>query len=124
VLFPNLRRLAIARADFGNVEAGLFESLRAGLMARKESDCGTLAQLSIWRCEVLKDQLDALGALVAESKVRWDGISHVLSPRLASKARDPIIEEPETGHDDGDLPPLEGHSPLLVPGEFHELAED
>lgn len=92
VLFPNLRRLAIARADFGNDEAGLFESLRAGLMARKESDSGTLAQLSIWRCEVLKDQLDALGALVAESKVRWDGISHVLSPRLDSNARDPIME--------------------------------
>jgi hypothetical protein len=124
VLFPNLRRLAIARADFGNVEAGLFESLRAGLVARKESDSGTLAQLSIWRCEVLKDQLDALGALVAESKVRWDGISHVLSPRLASKARDTIMQEPETGDDDGDLPPLEDHSPLLVPGEFHELAED
>ena len=124
VLFPNLRRLAIARADFENVEAGLFESLRAGLVARKESDSGTLAQLSIWRCEVLKDQLDALGALVAESKVRWDGISHVLSPRLASKARDTIMEEPETGHGDGDLPPLEGQTPPLVPGELHELGED
>jgi hypothetical protein len=148
VLFPNLRRLAIARADFEDVEAGLFESLRAGLVARKESDSGTLAQLSIWRCEVLKDQLDALGALVAESKVRWDGISRVLSPsRAASKARDNdtepspahgatagqgndwqgvanIMEESETGHGDGDLPPLEGHSPLLVPSEFHELGED
>ena len=144
VLFPNLRRLAIAGADFEDVEAGLFESLRAGLVARKESDGGTLAQLSIWRCEVLKDQLDVLGALVAESKVRWDGISHVLSPSLsASKARDDntestpghgtiagqgndwqgvatIMEEPDTGDGDGDLPPLEG-SPLLVPGEFHEL---
>jgi hypothetical protein len=148
VLFPNLRRLAIARADFEDVEAGLFESLRAGLVARKESDSGTLAQLSIWRCEVLKDQLDALGALVAESKVRWDGISRVLSPsRAASKARDSntepspeheatvgqendwqgvaaIMGEPETGHGDGDITPLEGHSPLLVPGEFHELGED
>lgn len=147
VLFPNLRRLAIARADFEDAEAGLFESLRAGLVARKESDSGALAQLSIWRCEVLKDQLDALGALVAESKVRWDGISRVLSPsRAASKARDSdseaspdheatagqgndwqgvatIMEEPDTGHGDGDLPPLEGHNPLLVPGEFHELAE-
>lgn len=145
VLFPNLRRLAIAGANFEDVEAGLFESLRAGLVARKESDGGTIAQLSIWRCEVLKDQLDALGALVAESKVRWDGISHVLSP--ASKARDDntepspghgtiagqgndwqgvatIMEEPDTGDGDGDLPPLEGHSPLLVPGEFHELDED
>ena len=148
VLFPNLRRLAIARADFEDVEAGLFESLRAGLVARKESDSGTLAQLSIWRCEVLKDQLDALGALVAESKVRWDGISRVLSPsRAASKARDSnaepspeheategqgndwqgvatIMEEPDTAHGDADIPPLEGHSPLLVPGEFHELGED
>jgi hypothetical protein len=147
VLFPNLRRLAIARADFEDAEAGLFESLRAGLVARKESDSGTLAQLSIWRCDVLKDQLDALGALVDESKVRWDGISRVLSPRAASKARDSdtepspgheatagqgndwqgvatIMEVPETGHGDGDLPPLEGHNPLLVPGEFHELDED
>jgi hypothetical protein len=148
VLFPNLRRLAIARADFEDVEAGLFESLRAGLVARKESDSGTLAQLSIWRCEVLKYQLDALGALVAESKVRWDGISRVLSPsRAASKARDSdiepgpgheatagqgndwqgvatIMEEPETEHGDGDLPPLEGHSPLLAPGELHELGEN
>jgi hypothetical protein len=148
VLFPNLRRLAIARADFEDVEAGLFESLRAGLVARKESDSGTLAQLSIWRCEVLKDQLDALGALVAESKVRWDGISRVLSPsRAASKARDSdtepspddeatagqgndwqgiatVMEEPDTGHGDGDLPPLEGHNPLLIPGGVHELGED
>lgn len=148
VLFPNLKRLAIARADFEDTEAGLFESLRAGLLARKESDSGTLAQLSIWRCDVLKDQLDALGALVAESKVRWDGISRVLSPsRAASKARDndtdpnssheatvgqgnnwqgvaTIMEEPEAGHGDGDLPPIEGHSPLLVPGEFHELGDD
>jgi len=148
VLFPNLRRLAIAGADFEDVDAGLFESLRAGLVARKESGSGSLAQLSIWRCEVLKDQLDALGALVAESKVRWDGISHVLSPsRPASKARDSdgelglahaatagqgndwqgvatIMEELETGHGGGDLPPLEDHSPLLVPGELHELDED
>ena len=145
VLFPNLRRLAIARADFEDVEAGLFESLRAGLVARKESDSGALAQLSIWRCDVLKYQLDALGALVAESKVRWDGISRVLSPsRAASKARDSDTEPspgheatagqgndwqgvatimPETGHGDGDLPPLEGHSPLLAPGELHELGE-
>ena len=145
VLFPNLRRLAIAGADLEDVEAGLFESLRAGLVARKESDSGTLAQLSIWRCEVSKGQLDALGALVAESKVRWDGISHVISPsRPASKARDSdtepspdheataaqendwqsvatIMEEPDTGHGDGDLP---GHGPLLVPGEFQESGED
>ena len=142
VLFPKLRRLAIAGANFEDVEAGLFESLRAGLVARKESDGGSLAQLSIWRCDVLKDQLDVLGALVAESKVRWDG---VLSPsRPASEARDinaelrlghaaqgndwqgvaTIIEEPEMGHGDGDLPPVVGHNPLLVPGEFGELDED
>jgi hypothetical protein len=145
VLFPKLRRLAIAGADFEDVEAGLFESLRAGLVARKESSSGSLAQLSIWRCDVLKVQLDALGALVAESTVRWDG---VLSPsRPASEARDSnaelraahaattgqgndwqgvatITEEPEMGHGDGDLPPVEGHSPLLVPGEFIELDED
>ena len=145
VLFPKLRRLAIAGADFEDVGAGLFESLRAGLVARKESGGGSLAQLSIWRCDVLKDQLDALGALVAESKVRWDGI---LSPsRPASEARDSnaelrlvhtattgqgnnwqgvatIMEEPEMGHGDGDLPPIEGHNPLLVPGEFIELDED
>ncbi len=144
VLFPNLRRLAIAGADFEDVEAGLFESLRAGLVARRESGSGSLAQLSIWRCDVLKDQLDALGALVAESKVRWDEISHVHSPsRPASKAQDSsvelrpghtattgqgndwqgvatITEEPEMGHGGGDGPPLEGHSPLLVPGEFDE----
>ena len=145
VLFPNLRRLAIAGADFEDVEAGLFDSLRAGLVARKESDSGTLAQLSIWRCEVLKDQLDALGALVAESKVRWDGISHILSPSGLARDGNPepssghaamaghgndwqgvatIMEEPEMGHGEGDLPPLEDHSPLLIPGEFHGLDED
>jgi F-box-like len=145
VLFPKLRRLAIAGADFEDAEAGLFESLRAGLVARKESGGGSLAQLSIWRCDVLKDQLDALGALVAESKVRWDGV--LSSSRPASEARDSnaelrpvhmpttgqgnnwqgaatIIEEPEIGHGDGDLPPIEGHNPLLVPGEFIELDED
>jgi hypothetical protein len=145
VLFPKLKRLAIAGADFEDIEAGLFESLHAGLVARMESDGGSLSQLSIWRCDVLKDQLDALGALVAESKVRWDGV--LSSSRPASEARDSnaelrfahaatavqgndwqgvatIMEEPEMGHGDGDLPPVEGHNPLLVPGELGELDED
>jgi hypothetical protein len=34
------------------------------------------------------------------------------------------MEEPEMGHGGGDLPPIEGHNPLLVPGEFIELDED
>lgn len=145
VLFPKLRRLAIAGANFEDTEAGLFESLHAGLAARKESDGGSLAQLSIWRCDVLKDQLDALGVLVAESKVRWDGVLSSSWP--ASEARDSnaelrfahaataaqgndwqgvatIMEEPEMGHGDDDLPPVEGHNPLLVPGELGELDED
>jgi len=28
------------------------------------------------------------------------------------------------GHGDGDLPPVEDHSPPLVPGEFGELDEN
>jgi hypothetical protein len=142
VLFPKLRRLAIAGANFENVEAGLFASLRAGLIARREGEVGALTQLSISRCDVLKEQLDALGALVAESKVRWDGILHVLplSPPV-SEAGDGSAQEltpahaagtaqvndwhgaatePEMGHGDGDVTPVNGQSPLLFPGELDE----
>ena len=122
VLLPKLRRLAIAGANFENVEVGLFESLRAGLVARKEGEGGTLTQLSIWRCDVLREQLDVLGALVTESKVRWDGVSH------ASEAGDghssaTIGEDSEVGNGDGDLALGEGESPLLLPGELDGLDE-
>jgi hypothetical protein len=142
VLLPKLRRLAIASANFENVEAGLFESLRAGLVARREGEDGPLTQLSIWRCDVLKEQLDVLGPLVTESKVRWDGVLHVVhSSSSGSEAGDgnvpaltlahtvigaqgndwhgaaTIVEEAEMGHDDDDLPPVEGQSPLLPPGD-------
>jgi hypothetical protein len=149
VLLPKLRRLAIASANFENVEGGLFESLHAGLLARREGEGGPLAQLSIRRCDVLKEQLDVLGPLVRESRVRWDGVSHAVpSPSPASEADDgnaqgltlahaatagqgngwydaaTIVEEPEMGHDGDDLPPAEGQSPLLLPGELDGLDED
>jgi len=148
VLLPKLRRLAIASANFENVEAGLFESLHAGLLARREDEGGPLAQLSIRRCDVLKEQLDVLGPLVRESRVRWDGVSHAVpSPPPASEAGDgnaqgltlthpatagqgngwygaaTIVEEPEMGHDGYDLPPVEGQSPLLLPGELDGFDE-
>jgi len=148
VLLPKLRRLAIASANFENAEAGLFESLRTGLVARREGESGPLTQLSIWRCNVLKEQLDVLGALVTESKVRWDDVLHVDTPSPpASEAEDgnaqglapihaasaeqgndwhgaaTIVEEPEVGHGDGDLPPVGGQSPLLLPGELDGLDE-
>jgi hypothetical protein len=133
VLLPNLRRLAIAGADFENVEMGLFESLRAGLVTRKEGERGPLTQLSIWRCDVLKEQLDVLGVLVTESKVRWDGVLQAseagdghaqgLASTHAANAGQgsnwpgsaTIVE---VGNGDGDLPPVEGQSPLLLPGEL------
>jgi len=151
VLLPKLRRLAIAGANFENVEVGLFESLRAGLVARKEAEGGPLTQLSIWRCDVLKEQLDVLGALVTESKVRWDGVSNATSSSpqatgagdghaqgLASTQANTgqgsdwpgsatIVEESEVGSTstsgDDDLPPIEGQSPLLLPGELDGLDE-
>jgi hypothetical protein len=124
VLFPKLRRLAIANADFKEVEAGVLENLRAGLVARKESGGGPLAQLSIWRCDVLKDQLDDLGALVAESKVRWDG---VLSPsRPASEARDGNAElMPAHAAAAGQGNDWQGVAAILEePGELGDLDED
>jgi hypothetical protein len=146
VLLPKLRRLAIAGANFEDVEVGLFESLRSGLLARKEAESGPLTQLSIWRCDVLKEQLDVLGALVTESKVRWDGVLNATSPspqtaggdglaqRLASTHANTgqgsdwpnhatIVEESEVGNGDGDLPSAEGQSPLLLPGELDGLDE-
>ena len=138
VLLPNLRRLAIAGADFENVEVGLFESLRAGLVARKEGEQGPLTQLSIWRCDVLKEQLDVLGVLVTESKVRWDGVLHA-SEAANGHAQGPASTHAanagqgsnwpgsativEVGNGDGDLPPVEGQSPLLLPGELDGLDE-
>jgi len=150
VLFPNLRRLAIAGGNFED-EAGLFENLRTGLQERRDGEGGALAQLSIWRCNVLKEQIDALGALVTESKVRWDGVSHIppLSPPV-SEARNgnaseltpihtagvgvgqgndshgaaAIMEELEMGHGDGDLLAVDGQSPLLTPSESGESDED
>jgi hypothetical protein len=73
-LFPKLQRLTIAGADFGNAEAGLFESLRAGLAARKGCDSAALTQMAVRRCIVQKEQVDALGEFIGESKVRWDGL--------------------------------------------------
>jgi len=35
-----------------------------------------------------------------------------------------IAEESEMGHDDDDLPSVEGQSPLLLPGELVGLDED
>ncbi|KAI9507187.1 hypothetical protein F5148DRAFT_1149923 [Russula earlei] len=146
VLFPKLRRLAIAGGNFEDVAGGLFESLRAGLVERRDGEGGPLAQLSIWRCNVLKEQIDALGLLVTESKVRWDGMLHV--PPLSSpisEARDgniqpvhatgagqengwhgaaTIVEEPELGHGDDDLLAVEGQGPLLVPDELDNLDEN
>jgi hypothetical protein len=117
-------------------------------VARREGEGGPLAQLSIWRCDVLKEQLDVLGPLVTESKVRWDGVLHVVhSSSSASEAGDgnvpaltlahaaiggqgndwhgaATIVEAEIGHDDDDLPPVEGQSPVLLPGELDGLDED
>lgn len=73
-LFPKLKRLTIAGADLWNANAGLFESLRAGLAGRKGCDGGALAQLAVRRCAVRQEQVDALGELIGESKVRWDGV--------------------------------------------------
>ncbi|KAH9956811.1 hypothetical protein BC827DRAFT_1270731 [Russula dissimulans] len=150
VLFPNLRRLAIAGGNFED-EVGLFENLRTGLEERRDGEGGALAQLSIWRCNVLKEQVDALGALVTESKVRWDGVTHIppLSPP-GSEARNgnasertpvhaagvgvghgndwhgaaTIVEEPEMAHSDGDSLAVESQSPILTPGESSESDED
>jgi len=150
VLFPNLRRLAIASGNFEH-EAGLFENLRMGLQERRDGGGGALAQLSIWRCNVLKEQIDALGALVTESKVRWDGVSHIppLS-RPVSESRNgnasertpvhtagggigqgndlhgaaTIMEELDMGHGDGDPFAVEGQSPILTPSESGESDEE
>lgn len=73
-LFPKLERLTIAGADFWNADAGLFESLRAGLEARKGCEGGALTQLAVRRCAVRQEQVDALGEFIGESKVRWDGV--------------------------------------------------
>ncbi|KAI9466576.1 hypothetical protein BJY52DRAFT_1232894 [Lactarius psammicola] len=73
-LFPKLKRLTIAGADLWNADAGLFESLRAGLAARKGCEGGALAQLAVRRCAVRQEQVDALGEFIGESKVRWDGV--------------------------------------------------
>jgi hypothetical protein len=124
VLFPKLRRLAIANANFKDVEAGLLENLRAGLVARKESGDGSLAQLSIWRCDVLKGQLDDLGALVAESNVRWDG---VLSPsRPAAEVRDGNAElMPAHTAAAGQGNDWQGIAAILEePGELNDLDDD
>jgi len=81
-LLPKLKRLTIAGADFGNAEAGLFESLRAGLAARKGCEGGALTQLAVRRCAVRQEQVDALGESIGESKVRWDGVLHGLPRSL------------------------------------------
>jgi len=73
-LFPKLKRLTIAGADFWNADAGLFENLRAGLAARKGCEDGALAQLAVRRCAVWQEQVDALGEFIGESKVRWDRV--------------------------------------------------
>ena len=141
LLFPKLRRLSIAGADFEDVEGGLFRSLCAGLSARRESEGGALTQLAISGCDVRQDQVDTMGALIAESKVRWDGVLHGL-PRSppASEAGDGSalgpasthtehwlgatmsLDEGEIGDGDGDLLPAEG--PLLDPGEFGDNEAD
>lgn len=74
MLFPKLKRLTISGAGFGNAETGLFESLRAGLAARKGCEGGALTQLAVRRCAVRQEQVDALGEFIGESKVRWDGV--------------------------------------------------
>jgi hypothetical protein len=123
VLFPKLRRLAIAGADFEDVDADLFENLRAGLVARKESGGGSLAQLSIWRCDVLRDQLDALGALVAESKVRWDGVLSPSGP--ASEARGSNAELMPAHAATAGQGNWQGVGAILEePGELGDLDED
>jgi hypothetical protein len=73
-LFPKLKRLTVAGADFWNADAGLFENLRAGLAARKGCEGGALAQLAVRRCAVWQEQVDALGEFIGESKVRWDRV--------------------------------------------------
>ncbi|KAI0250520.1 hypothetical protein BJV78DRAFT_1283137 [Lactifluus subvellereus] len=145
--FPGLRRLAIAGADFVDVKGGLFRSLCAGLAARREGEGGALAQLAISRCNVRQEQLDTMGALVAESKVRWDGVLHGLlrSPSVSEAGDGSVLgsaptptvnaeqgsdwlgammsmDEAQIGDGDGDLLPAEG--PLLDPGEFGEFDDN
>jgi len=122
--------------------------LCAGLAARRESEGGALVQLAISRCDVRQDQLDTMGALVAESKVRWDGVLHGLprSPPVSEAgdgsalgpAHTPTVsaeqdngwlgatmsmDEAEIGDGDGDLLPTEG--PLLdLGGEFDDNEAD
>ncbi|KAH9007284.1 hypothetical protein EDB86DRAFT_75656 [Lactarius hatsudake] len=73
-LFPKLKRLTIAGADLWNADAGLFESLCAGLAARKGCEGAALAQLAVRRCAVRQEQVNALGNFIGESKVIWDGV--------------------------------------------------
>ncbi|KAH9978238.1 hypothetical protein BGW80DRAFT_800651 [Lactifluus volemus] len=61
VLFPMLRSLAIANADFVDGEGELFGRLYLGLAARRKSESGGLANLAVWRCDVRQVQLHALG---------------------------------------------------------------
>ncbi|KAI9448462.1 hypothetical protein H4582DRAFT_2068969 [Lactarius indigo] len=74
ILFPKLKRLTIAGADLWNADGGLFESLRAGLAARKGCEGAALAQLAVRRCAVRQEQVDTLGEFMGESKVIWDGV--------------------------------------------------
>jgi hypothetical protein len=98
-LFPNLQRLTIAGANFLNTEAGLFESLRAGLVARKGCEGGGLTQLAVRRCAVRQDQVDALGKFVGESKVRWDGVLRGLVPPSLPVSLPVSVNGVTVGHD-------------------------
>ena len=104
-LFPKLKRLTIAGADFWNAEAGLFESLRAGLAARKECEGGALTQLAVRRCAVRQEQVDALGEFIGELKVRWDGVLRGLPRSLP-------VNGIAVGHDDV-IPPEPDWPPNL-----------
>ncbi|KAI0301959.1 hypothetical protein B0F90DRAFT_270533 [Multifurca ochricompacta] len=110
-LFPRLRRLAIANADFGGPDSGLFDSLHTGLSARMVNEGGAIAQLAIWRCDVRQEQVDTLGELVEESK----GNGWLVNATSQ--------DEVDVGNGDDILLPGQDQIPPLLPEESSEPDE-